>query len=205
LGVRHEPAQDLAAYVDVRVRRAVLLLPVDRNVPVHQAARVRKLMFAVPVNTVAAQEKSALRHPARVAVAYAASRDRWRHLLHYDADERYAVLIDRTDTDEIWLMSWLPGQGAPRHDHGDTSGAFTVVHGELTEVVLRRNAVQDAPPEINVLRSGQTRAFGPGYAHQVSNKGVDPAVSIHVYRYGGRTIRPYPADAAAARADGAAG
>lgn len=154
-------------------------------------------MFAVPVNTVAAEEKPALRHPARVAVAYAASRDRWRHLLRYDADERYAVLVDRTDTDEIWLMSWLPGQGEQRHDHGDTSGAFTVVHGELTEVVLRPNAVQDAGPEVNVLLAGQTRAFGPGYAHQVSNRSADPAVSLHVYRYGGRTVRPYVARAEA--------
>ncbi|MGH3432820.1 MAG: cysteine dioxygenase [Thermocrispum sp.] len=147
-------------------------------------------MFAVPDNTVATAENPALRHPARVAAAYAADRDTWRHLLRYDTDERYAVLVDRTGTDEIWLMSWLPGQQASRHDHGDTSGAFTVVNGDLTEVVLRPNAVSDAAPEVNVLRPGQSRVFGPGYAHQVRNDGPDPAVSLHVYRYGGRTVRP---------------
>lgn len=156
-------------------------------------------MFAVPDNTVALAENPALRHPARVAAAYATDRSRWRHLLRYDADERFAVLVDRTEVDEIWLMSWLPGQQAPRHDHGDTSGAFTVVTGELTELVLRPNAVDDAEPEVNRLGIGQARAFGPGYAHQVRNDGPDPAVSVHVYRFGGRTVRPYASSEDAAK------
>lgn len=149
-------------------------------------------MFAVPENTVVSAENPALRHPARVAAAYAADRTRWRHLLRYDAEQRFAVLVERTEQDEIWLMSWLPGQHARRHDHGDTSGAFTVVSGQLTEVVLRPNAVDPTRPEQHELGIGQTRVFGPGYAHQVRNDGVDPAVSVHVYRFGGRTVRPYP-------------
>jgi len=151
-------------------------------------------MFAVPDNTVALAEKPALRHPVRVAAEYAADRTRWRHLLRYDAVERYAVLVARTEDDEIWLMSWLPGQQTQLHDHGDASGAFTVVSGSLTEVVVRPDAVSGAGSVEHALHSGQSRVFGPGYAHQVRNDGVDPAVSLHVYRFGPRTVRSYVAD-----------
>jgi hypothetical protein len=36
--------------------------------------------------------------------------------------------------------------------------------------------------------------WGPGYVHQVRNDGVDPAVSIHVYRHGTRAMTPYRYD-----------
>lgn len=154
-------------------------------------------MFAVPDNTVARAENPALRHPVRVALSYASDRDSWRHLLRYQPDERFAVLIDRSDEQEVWLMSWLPGQGTDLHDHGDTGGAFTVVSGRLTEVVARPNAVERSGAvavDVHELHVGQSRVFGPGYVHQVHNPGPDPAVSIHVYRFGPRTMRSYRLD-----------
>jgi quercetin dioxygenase-like cupin family protein len=72
-------------------------------------------------------------------------------------------------------MSWLPGQGTDDHDHGDATGAFTIVSGTLTEHVLHRGRT-------HAVTEGQSRVFGPGYAHQVRNDGQDPAVSLHVYR-----------------------
>lgn len=151
-------------------------------------------MFAVPDNTIASAENPSLQHPVRVALAYAADRAKWRHLLSYDPAERFATLVDRTETDEIWLMSWLPGQRTDLHDHGDTSGAFTVVSGRLSEVVARRDAVSGAGVDVNELSVGQSRVFGPGYVHQVNNTGADPAISVHVYRLGGRTMRSYRLD-----------
>lgn len=78
-------------------------------------------------------------------------------------------------------MSWLPGQQTDSHDHGDAAGAFTIVSGILTEHVLHRGTTLSLSP-------GQSRVFGPGYAHQVRNLGPDPAVSLHVYR-AARTMR----------------
>ena len=37
---------------------------------------------------------------------------------------------------QIWVLSWLPGQGTPLHDHGRSAGAFAVVRGVLTERVV---------------------------------------------------------------------
>lgn len=144
-------------------------------------------MFAVPEHTIATVDAGVMRHPVRVALAYAADHATWAPLLRYDPNGRFASRVAVDGEDEIWLMSWLPGQHADIHDHGDTSGAFTVVHGELTETVLRADAVHTARAT-HAVCAGQTRAFGPGYVHQVRNNGPDPAASIHVYRYGPRTM-----------------
>lgn len=149
-------------------------------------------MFAVPPNTIALGGTPALAHPALIAREYALDRDRWRDLLSYDPDERFTALIDRTDGQEVWLMSWLPGQGTDLHDHGSVAGAFTVVSGILTERVARGGA---RPAEVlHPVTVGQTRVFGPGYVHQVTNAGTDPAVSIHVYREGRPPMGHYRLD-----------
>lgn len=151
-------------------------------------------MFAVPDNTVALAEKAALRHPVRVALEYAAERERWRDRLRYDPDQRFSALIERTEGEEVWLMGWLPGQHTDLHDHGVSTGAFTVVSGRLAETVARVAPDGRAISEYHSLGTGQSRVFGPGYVHQVRNAGSDPAISIHVYRVGGRVMRPYHLD-----------
>ncbi|TDV39843.1 cysteine dioxygenase [Actinophytocola oryzae] len=138
-------------------------------------------MFAVPANTIAHSSVPATVHPALIARAVAADRPRWAHLLRYDPDVRFAALVSSDEHQEVWLMSWLPGQETDRHDHGDATGAFTIVSGTLTEHVLHRGTTLS-------LSAGQSRVFGPGYVHQVRNLGPDPAVSLHVYR-AARTMR----------------
>ncbi len=140
-------------------------------------------MFAVPPNTVALAGTPAAAHPALIAREVAEDRDRWRGLLRYDPAERFAALVERTAEQEVWLMSWLPGQGTDLHDHSLATGAFTVVSGVLTE----RVAAPRLPAEVlHRLVEGQSRVFGPGYVHQVRNDSTDPAVSVHVYR----SVRP---------------
>lgn len=155
-------------------------------------------MFAVPENTVARADDLAGAHPVRVAMRVASQRARWRHLLRYDPDHRFAALISAEARQEVWLLSWLPGQRTGPHDHGAATGAFTVVHGTLVESVARRGESPGANPaateSMHTLVGGQSRAFGPGYVHEVVNTGPDPAVSVHVYRAPGRTVRPYHLD-----------
>ncbi len=140
-------------------------------------------MFAVPENTVASAATGPTAHPALIAREYAAHRARWARLLRYDPDERHVALVDRGPGQEVWLLSWLPGQATDVHDHGAASGAFTIVSGELTEHVVHRGRTHR-------VGMGQSRVFGPGYVHEVRNDGPDPAVSIHVYR-AARTMRGY--------------
>lgn len=134
-------------------------------------------MFAVPANTVALPAGDVRVHPARIAAEIARDRQRWAHLLRYDPGERYSALIEKTGEVEAWLLAWLPGQHTGLHDHGGSAGAFTVVSGVLTETVVKGTHRVEHPVIV-----GRTRVFGPSYLHQVRNAGVDPVVSIHVYR-----------------------
>lgn len=139
-------------------------------------------MFAVPENTLARPADRTIAHPARIARDLAAARHTWAHLLRYDPEHRWFGLLERTDEHEAWLLSWLPGQHTDLHDHGGAAGAFTVVSGVLSERAVKLDAAGRASQALHTLTAGQSRVFGPGYAHQVRNQGQDPAISIHVYR-----------------------
>ncbi|MEU7567540.1 cysteine dioxygenase family protein [Streptomyces fradiae] len=78
-------------------------------------------------------------HPATVAEfaglarSIAADRRLWAPLVSYDATTRWYHRLRTGPGYEVWLLSWLPGQGTGPHDHGGSTGYFTVLEGELTE------------------------------------------------------------------------
>ncbi|MEV6577164.1 cysteine dioxygenase family protein [Streptomyces sp. NPDC051582] len=117
-------------------------------------------------------------HPATVAEfvglarSIAANRAEWEHLVRYDATARWYHRLRTGPGYEVWLLSWVPGQGSGRHDHGASSGVLTVLDGELTE---------HGPRGPLALGSGAQRVFAPGYAHEVVNDTLEGAVSLHVY------------------------
>jgi hypothetical protein len=134
---------------------------------------------------------------AGLAAALAAAAPRWLDLVEYRPSSRWTHLLpadvaaaaldpdlhaDLADA-QVWLLSWLPEQGTPLHDHGTSAGAFSVVRGTLTERVVAagRSGVQETTDE---LTAGRVRHFGPHYVHQVTNTATEPAVSVHVYTPG---------------------
>jgi predicted metal-dependent enzyme (double-stranded beta helix superfamily) len=95
--------------------------------------------------------------------------DRWYERIHLD------------EAHEVWVISWLPGQGTGFHDHGGSAGAFAVVWGTLLEW-------RAAGPELarqvlaRPVRAGGARSFGPRYVHDVRNEATAAvAVSVHAY------------------------
>ena len=72
---------------------------------------------------------------ARLAdlVHLAAATGEWSALVRYTEDERWYHRLERGESHEVWLLSWLPGQRTGFHDHCGSSGAFAVVQGELRE------------------------------------------------------------------------
>ncbi|QNP63605.1 cysteine dioxygenase [Streptomyces genisteinicus] len=131
-------------------------------------------------------------HPATVAEfaglarSVAADRASWEHLVEYDATSRWYHRLRTGPGYEVWLLSWVPGQGSGLHGHGDSSGVLTVLSGELTE---------RTPQGERTLREGAQRVFAPGYAHEVVNDSLEGAVSLHVY-YPGLTQMPMHTGAA---------
>jgi hypothetical protein len=113
----------------------------------------------------------------QLAQGLAAREDEWLSLVRYDLGRRWYQRLTCADDHEVWLLSWLPGQRTGFHDHGESSGAFTVARGTLRE----RAAPGRRPgPPVPVPR-GAVRSFGPRYVHDVINASVQPAVSVHAY------------------------
>ncbi|MFF4911098.1 cysteine dioxygenase [Streptomyces sp. NPDC001260] len=125
-------------------------------------------------------------HPATVAEfvglarSVAADRSEWEHLVRYDATTRWYHRLRTGPGYEVWLLSWVPGQGSGLHDHGRSSGVLTVLEGTLTERTERGT---------RALTAGAQRVFAPGYVHEVVNDTLEPAISLHIY-YPGLTDMP---------------
>ncbi|MFF9687457.1 cysteine dioxygenase [Streptomyces sp. NPDC014623] len=143
---------------------------------------------------------------AGLARSIAADRARWAPLVRYDATTRWYHRLHAVPPApgsarsgeaslgyEVWLLSWVPGQGSGRHDHGPSSGVLTVLEGELTERTERG---------AQTLDPGAQRVFAPGYVHEVVNDSLEPAVSLHIY-FPGLTDMPMHAARCAPAAEDA--
>ncbi|MEU8648337.1 cysteine dioxygenase family protein [Streptomyces sp. NPDC048737] len=129
-------------------------------------------------------------HPATVAEfaglarSIAADRSQWEHLVRYDATSRWYHRLRTGPGYEVWLLSWVPGQGTGPHGHGRSSGVLTVLEGTLTERTEHGTRALSARPvgATGPERSREWgRVFAPGYVHEVVNDTLEPAVSLHVY------------------------
>lgn len=122
---------------------------------------------------------------AGLARSIAADRAQWAGLVQYDASSRWYHRLRSVSRSpggaqpaetplgyEVWLLSWVPSQGSGLHDHGRSSGVLTVLDGRLTERTARGE---------HSLQPGAQRVFAPGYAHEVVNDSLEPAVSLHIY------------------------
>jgi len=117
----------------------------------------------------------------------ARQRTLWHGRVDFDPITRYYARLLADDDHEAWLLTWLPGQGTPWHDHGGSAGSFVVLQGVLTEEVAGYRSAEDlgdvrrVPGPGSLLSPGDQRTFGTRHLHRVTNAGSDPAVSLHVY------------------------
>ncbi|MEC4018744.1 cysteine dioxygenase [Streptomyces sp. H27-D2] len=133
---------------------------------------------------------------AGLAQAIAADRDCWAPLVEYDATTRWYHRLRVGPGYEVWLLSWVPGQGSGLHDHGGSSGVLTVLQGELTE----RTGSSRQP-----LGRAAQRVFAPGYVHEVVNDSLEPAVSLHIYFPGLTEMAMHTAQCSPSALEGARG
>jgi predicted metal-dependent enzyme (double-stranded beta helix superfamily) len=118
--------------------------------------------------------------PARlgqIVAAVVAGPDGWSALVRFDAGRRWFRRLVLADDHEVWLLSWLPGQGTGFHDHGSASGAFAVVRGGVRE----RTVAGGGRLRHRTVWPGAVRSFGPRHVHDVVNASAEPAVTVHAY------------------------
>lgn len=114
---------------------------------------------------------------ADIAAGFAAARPLWESTVRHDPDGREPVRLIGTERYEVWVIGWTTGQNVRVHDHGDSTGAFVVTEGELTEVFP--SGAGDVVER--TLGTGRLRHLALGTVHDVVNRATAPATSIHVY------------------------
>jgi predicted metal-dependent enzyme (double-stranded beta helix superfamily) len=107
----------------------------------------------------------------------AADERRWSELVRHDPAQRiFEPVLDLPDV-EAWLICWMPGHDTGFHDHDLSSGAVTVVRGEVREERLHIGAEVSSA----VYGSGEAFDFTPHDIHRVKHAGAEPAVTLHAY------------------------
>src|SRR6478752_10760748 len=111
-----------------------------------------------------------------LAAGIAHQPESWAHHVAFDGDDRVYVSLHRDAHVDVWLLCWTPENDTGWHDHDVSSGAVTVVSGELVEnnLTLSAGAVETSVP------AGTTFSFAPDHIHRL-NGAVQGSVSIHAY------------------------
>ena len=80
-----------------------------------------------------------------VAASYAAAPEEWAVAPRFNPVDRWYHRLAETADHEVWVLTWLPGQGTEIHDHGGSAGAFHILTGNLTEdTILTGDNAEDS-------------------------------------------------------------
>ncbi len=103
------------------------------------------------------------------------SRARFRDGAEYNRE-----LVHSAADLEVWLLSWLPGQVTPIHDHGGVATVTTVLSGAVLEERFERTCGLEVRPAWAMLReAGDIDPIDPAAIHRVRSIGA--AVTLHLY------------------------
>lgn len=139
----------------------------------------------------AANEKELLSQLRPLAQRVAASDD-WRSERHYqaDADQGFGVHVLHDEPDHslfVTAISWLPGRGAPPHDHGSwavvvgVDGPEKNTFWERTDDRSREGYAELRKIGDKVFDAGDVLALPNGTIHSVVNETARVTLSFHVY------------------------
>jgi uncharacterized cupin superfamily protein len=98
-----------------------------------------------------------------------------------DTGRREWRLMARTPDFDAWLIAWPSGGKVELHDHGNSTGAVSVISGTLVEAVPWRDDTGRLALVRHELQAGATLGFGAGHVHDVTNESAHHALSLHVY------------------------
>jgi predicted metal-dependent enzyme (double-stranded beta helix superfamily) len=129
---------------------------------------------------------------AELTRALASETAAWRSLVRHDPVQRWYLRLALSESLEVWLIAWAPGQATSPHDHGGALGAMTVTEGTLTEEVFEPVSPQDARLAHTIARAtGASALLGAEHVHRVGNARRINATSIHAYSLPDQPMRTY--------------
>jgi cysteine dioxygenase len=106
---------------------------------------------------------------------------------HFDRGHYTRNLIARTESFELLVLCWEPGQVTPIHDHAGSDGWVRCLHGEVEEV--RYQVSPSASGEAGIVKGDSATATAGNMTHinddiawhTVGNPTDQRAVSLHLY------------------------
>jgi hypothetical protein len=114
----------------------------------------------------------------RITNALAARPDLFEDLLVDDEANRWWLQLFATESYEVRLLTWERDQSSDWHDHGGSSGAWSVTAGTLNETYRAEDHVSVRDRR---FVKGDSGSFGPEHVHDVVYESGNPAASIHAY------------------------
>jgi quercetin dioxygenase-like cupin family protein len=114
---------------------------------------------------------------SRLALELAGDTAKWAHLVRHDPEQRVFAPLDAGPYAGAWLICWMPGHDTGFHDHDHSSGAVTVVSGQVREERIGA----DWQVKGRTYEAGEVFSFVSGDIHRMLHVGTEPAISIHVY------------------------
>ena len=126
----------------------------------------------------APRERWSERDLARLTKQFASRAADALHLAaRFDPVERWQLPLALTEQVEVWLLTWTPWQGTGSHRHHGAAGAYTVLHGELTEIWSDRRG----RTKRTVRPAGSSASYGADHVHSVQNRGSMESISVHAH------------------------
>ena len=142
--------------------------------------------------TSAAPDEKTLLSTLRPLVKRIALSDDWRDKRHYQAgeDQGFGVHVLHDEPDHslfVAAISWLPGRGAPAHDHGSWA-VIVGVDGPEKNIFWERTDDRSKPGYAELRKIGEKicgvgdiLALPAGTIHSVINESDRISLSFHVY------------------------
>src|SRR3954464_6393396 len=100
----------------------------------------------------------------------------WREHVAFPDGQRHYVSLHRDHHVDVWLLCWTPENDTGWHDHDVSSGAVSVVSGELVE----NNLTLTHGARERRVGAGTSFSFGPDHIHRL-NGAVQGSISVHAY------------------------
>jgi len=109
--------------------------------------------------------------------------DELQQWMHFEKDKYVRSSMQKTETSEVLLLCWEPGQKCPIHNHFDSSSALRVIEGTATETIYQYVNGVLTPQKTHKVSQGEIRVETSDLIHEFGNppEALSPMITLHVY------------------------